>query len=244
MSFYPNVGIPTYTGVVNQLTIPIDNVSTPVNFLDPTLLFAPKLDRYYYQSADPDFDFVNVNRSLQSYVDILPGTPITIAKGTMISAQDALNLQDDKVHLGYLIQIDNNRFLDTFYNCQPNKKPECLFSMSNTADGLLDTARKVPYLLTENDNNAQAIILDIADEQCVVLYAITHIPAHTDIMWNYNLSPLPQLQHFPSEDLRATYTTVLELEERLTNISVSDEAAQLAALGPYHYSDQTSPHPK
>ena len=116
--------------------------------------------------------------------------------------------------------------------------------MSNTADGLLDTARKVPYLLTENDNNAQAIILDIADEQCVVLYAITQIPAYTDIMWNYNLSPLPQPQHFPSQGLRAAYTTVLELEERLTNVSVSDEAAQLAALGPYHYSDQTSPHPK
>ena len=87
--------MPTYTGVPNQLTVPINNVSTPVTFLDSTVLFAPKLDRYYYQSAAQNFDFINVNRSLQSYVDILPGTPITIAKGTIIGAQDAINLQDD-----------------------------------------------------------------------------------------------------------------------------------------------------
>ena len=239
MSFYPKVGRPTYTGVPNQLTVPINNVATPVSFLDPTVLFAPKLDRYYYQSPYLDLDFVNVNRSLQSYIDIPPGTPITSAKGAMIDTQTTLDLQDDPVHAGYIIQIGYNQFLDTFENCQPHRKPTCLFSMANNADGLLDTSHRVPYLLTADHNNARAIILDIDNKPCVVLYAVKHIPAYTDIMWNYNISPLPTPQNFPTNGLRSAYDTVLDLEERLADISVSDESAQLTALGSYHEHNDT-----
>jgi hypothetical protein len=64
-----------------------------------------------------------------------------------------------------------------YYNCQLNAKPACLFSMANTADGLLDTSRRVPYLLTADHNNARSIILDIDSQPSVVLYAIKHIPA-------------------------------------------------------------------
>ena len=239
MSLHPKVGIPTYTGVVNQLTIPINDVATPLNFLDPTSLFAPRLDRYYFQSPYLDLDFVNVNRSLQCYIDIQPGTPITIAHGTIIDTQTTLDLQDDHVHAGYIIQIGFDQFLDTFANCQPNQRPTCFFSMANNADGLLDTSHRVPSLLTDDDNNARAVILDIDNKPCVVLYAVTHIPAYTDIMWNYNISPLPLPQNFPTNGLRSAYDTVLDLEDRLADISVSDESAQLTALGSYHEHNDT-----
>ena len=111
--------------------------------------------------------------------------------------------------------------------------------MANNADGLLDTSHRIPYLLTADHNNARAIILDIDNKPCVVLYAVKHIAAYTDIMWDYNISPLPLPQNFPTNGLRSAYDTVLDLEDRLADISVSDESAQLTALGSYHEHNDT-----
>ena len=58
-------------------------------------------------------------------------------------------------------------------------------------------------------------------------------------MWTYNRSPIEYPSRFPSNGLRSAYDTVLDLEERLADISVTDESAQSTALGSYHEHNDT-----
>ena len=235
---YPIVGTPVYNGVPNQLTVEINHNATTVDFLNQAFLFAPRNSRYFFQDPLANNTFVDVGRSLQSYVDIAPGTPITSANGIFIDTSEAARIQnDDPVHAAYLIQLDDDVILDTYHNCKYNQPPLCLFSMANNAIGLIDNHSKLPFFLTPDHNNARCTVIHIDNNLQCVLYAIQHIPSHTDIMWSYDRSPIQSPQKFPSNGLRNAYNTVLDLESRLLNISVSDESAQLTALGSYHESN-------
>ena len=98
--------------------------------------------------------------------------------------------------------------------------------MANDADGLIDNHSKLPFLLTSDHNNARCTVIHIDNNLQCVLYAIQHIPSHTDIMWSYNRSPIQSPQRFPLDGPCNVDNTVLDLETRLTNISVSDKPAQ------------------
>ena len=114
-----------------------------------------------------------------------------------------------------------------------------MFSMANDASGLIDTHHHIPRLLTADNNNARCAIVSINDTLHCMLYAVQYIPSYTDIMWTYNRSPIESRSRFPSAGLRSAYNAVLDLETRLADISVTDESAQLTALGSYHEHNDT-----
>ena len=57
--------------------------------------------------------------------------------------------------------------------------------MANSAAGLIQPSTM--RVLTHLDNNADARIIRQDGSMYVVLYAISHIPAYTDIMWDYRI---------------------------------------------------------
>ena len=128
-----------------------------------------------------DGDSQQVNRCLQSYIEIAAGQPIVKAIGDYITPQQVAALESP--HNRYLIDV-GRRIL----NCAPyavTAPPTCFFSMANSAAGLIQPSTM--RVLTHLDNNADARIIRQDGSMYVVLYAISHIPAYTDIMWDYRI---------------------------------------------------------
>jgi hypothetical protein len=165
--------------------------------VEQSTLFAPVNHTYYYQDPKRDNELVDVFRSLQCYNDIRARQPIVIASGVVMNTNEARDISQPESD--YLIQMNEGKILNC-YSKAMQSPPQCLMSMSNDADGLIKCDTIPPTILTSDDNNAHAAVIDIEGKQRVVLYATKHILSYTDIMWRYNRAEASQPSTPDKED--------------------------------------------
>ena len=98
--------------------------------------------------------------------------------------------------------------------------------MANNAIGLTDHQHR--HILTDSENNAAAWAGHDSGTECVMLYALVHIPAYTDIMWNYRYTPLARVATPRIGDgLRFLHAAISNLDQRYQEDNASDSASDL-----------------
>ena len=183
-------------------------------------LLAPVLHRYTY--SDHRDQLVDVGRSLQSYYKVEALQIIAIAKGDRIT----MELADELQYPGnrYLVALTDDVALNcsVYADCQ---RPVCMFSMANNADGLIDHPNHCS--LTDDDNNSAAWAGIYQGVECVLLYALVDIDAHTDIMWNYHYGPLsPVATPKIGDGLRYLHAVIADLDHRYLHEEAQDSASE------------------
>jgi hypothetical protein len=182
-------------------------------------LIAPIMHRYTY--SDYRDQLTDVGRSLQSYCRVEALQIIAIAKGDRISMElaDELQYPDNR----YLVALTDDIALDcsAYAVCQ---RPECMFSMANNAEGLIDHTGRSN--MTDDNNNAAAWSGIYQNVECVLLYALVDIEPYTDIMWNYHYGPLsPVATPKIGDGLRYLHAVIADLDHRYLHEDAQDSAS-------------------
>ena len=202
---------------------PCDQEEAPMRMdLEPVSsndLIAPIMHRYTY--SDYRDQLVDVGRSLQSYCRVEALQIIAIAKGDRISMElaDELQYPDNR----YLVALTDDIALDcsAYAVCQ---RPECMFSMANNAEGLIDHTGRSN--MTDDNNNAAAWSGIYQNVECVLLYALVDIEPYTDIMWNYHYGPLsPVATPKIGDGLRYLHAVIADLDHRYLHEDAQDSAS-------------------
>jgi hypothetical protein len=196
---------------------PFDTSITMVHTLD---LLAPIARRYSYVGNQGELQ--DVHRSLQSYADIQPLQLIAVAQGQRIPMQQAEDLLYP--HNRYLVALSDDWALDC--SAYADLPRPCFFSMANNAIGLTDHQHR--RILTDTENNAAAWAGTYKGTECVMLYSLVHIPAYTDVMWDYRYTPLARVATPKIGDgLRFLHAAISNLDQRYQEDDASDSASDL-----------------
>ena len=164
----------------------------------------------------------DVHRSLQSYADIQPLQLIAVAQGQRIPMQHAEDLLYP--HNRYLVALSDDWALDC--SAYADLPRPCFFSMANNAIGLTDHQHR--RILTDTENNAAAWAGTYKGTECVMLYSLVHIPAYTDVMWDYRYTPLARVATPKIGDgLRFLHAAISNLDQRYQEDDASDSASDL-----------------